>query len=257
MSNNIFSMILVIVGLLLTACAPTSPTQEPTASPVATFIPSSLDPQPVSFLSTDGKTLAGLYWPPKQGPAPGVILMHEAGNSKEMWLEFAAVLQGTANEAYGSTYHPTRSYAVLAFDFAVHGVDDAEAALDYFRSLPGVDPTRIVMIGSSIGADAAVDACGEGCIGAVSLSPGSFLHIAYNIALAALGDKAVLCVQAEDDWQSKGTCRNGTQVGLRDYQVQIYQGGEHGKALFSITDQEPLLADLILKWLDEHLEKSH
>ncbi|MBN1429535.1 MAG: alpha/beta fold hydrolase [Anaerolineae bacterium] len=263
-----------VLSVCLSACAgstipespqmPTPTSDETTTSPTTSRpqVPvSALEPQPIQFQSADGIQLAGTYWPPAQSPAPGILLMHMMGKTKESWEILPALLQGI-----GMVHDGTQpSYAVLAFDFRGHGessgdaadrqkmLEDAQAALAYFQSLPGVDPQRIVMIGASVGADAAVDICGQGCIGAISLSPGSFLGPNYNDALAAVKDKPVLCVASENDSHSLETCREGEQVGMSTYQMQLYQGDAHGTDMFAITDQQPMLTDLIFEWLTAHV----
>jgi pimeloyl-ACP methyl ester carboxylesterase len=187
--------------------------------------------------------------------------MHWNPGSREDWNMLATLLQGAA---VSSQQANQQGYAVFAFDFRGHGESggsadragylmDARAALDRFRTLPGVDPNWIIAIGASIGADAAVDACGEGCVGAVSLSPGAFLGIPYPDAVAAVGNKPVLCVAAQGDGPSPGACREGQAAAQGDYQLQIYQGSAHAMQMFDITEEEPALVDLIFQWLDAHV----
>lgn len=45
---------------------------------------------------------------------------------------------------------------------------------------------RMAIIGASIGADGAVNACGEGCLGAFSLSPGNYLALSYPDVMSDL-----------------------------------------------------------------------
>jgi hypothetical protein len=189
--------------------------------------------------------------------------MHWNPGSREDWMMLSALLQGAVVAGSPSD---RLSYAVLSFDFRGHGesggtpdaagyLEDARAALGVFEDLPGVDPTRIVMIGASIGADAAVDACGVGCIGAISISPGNYLGVNYADALDTLGDKPVLCVASRDDHPSPETCESGQNVGLSDYLMQFYTGSAHGMDLFKITEEEPALIDLIFAWLDAHVPR--
>ena len=260
---------LIILLLILAGCGAPAPEPRETAATVAPTQTGSsavsgarsLKPQEVRFKSTDGTNIAALYYPPAHVSAPGVVLMHMMGGSKADWAQFATLLQGAAIAQQGAQAQTAPSYAVLAIDFRGHGdsggsssdqpgkLGDAQAALAYLRSQPDVDKSRIVMIGASIGADAAVDECGEGCIGAVSLSPGSFLGVSYNDALKALGAKPVLCVASAADVTSADTCNQGKTAGLTDFQVQIYQGPAHGTAMFTIADQKPLLTDLLFAWL--------
>src|SRR5262245_17380011 len=169
-----------------TAYTPTS-TGATSQAPV-TSSGQSAEPQRIEFKSDDSTDLVGTFWPAPnmQQPATGVLLLHWNPGTRNDWNTLAALLQGMAisNPSSGRD-----GYAVFAFDFRGHGesggsgddraryMNDAQAALQLFRTLPGVDKNRIVMIGASIGADAAVDACGEGCIGVISLSPGSFTGV--------------------------------------------------------------------------------
>ncbi len=275
---------LVFVAFVMAGCgapapAPEPPTEAPSipqaseaqvtpSVPVTTSgVPAArvMLPQPVQFQSADGTSIAALYWPPVAAPAPALVLMHMMGGSKADWNQFAALAQG-ASIAHSDTQPAGAvSFAVLAIDFRGHGdsggtrddrngmLADARAALAKIQSMPDVDKTRVIMIGASIGGDAAVDACSDGCIGAISLSPGGFLGVSYNDALKSLGGKPVMCVASVGDQLSAETCTGGESVGMADYQTQVYQGSAHGTAMFAIQDQKPLLTDLLFAWLRGHV----
>ncbi len=231
------------------------PTAEPTGEPTAGPPP---EPQRIEFEAEDGTPLVATFYPPVGQNAPGLLLMHQAGSSRAVWEPYAPLWQD------GSAV-PGISFGVLAIDFRGHGESggsgqgfdgvrlDARAALALLRTLPGVDPERIALIGASIGADAAVDECGEGCIAAVPLSAGGYLGLPFNDALALLlaaQNPSVLCVAAQDDGQSAAICEGGTSVGLDDYRVQIYPGGAHGTFMFDEAYDPPLF-DLINSFLGE------
>lgn len=233
------------------------PTEEPTEEPAEpTEDPSWREVRDIDFESLDGTPLVGTLYPPMESSAAyGILLLHWMPGERSDWGDLINLLQTESGQ----------DFYFFAIDFRGHGdsggdrgdrpgyIDDAQAALELFRTIPLVDPDRIFIIGASIGSDAAADACGEGCIGAISLSPGSYTGMDYNDALAALGDKPVLCVAADADSNSPTTCLNGEDVGLSDYQVQIYTGSEHAMEMFNITDQPPLLNDLLLEWLLAHI----
>jgi dienelactone hydrolase len=187
--------------------------------------------------------------------------MHWNPGTREDWAMLAALLQGMAlsDPSSGSGGFP-----VFAFDFRGHGesggssdnagyLQDAQAALALMQTLPGVDPNRIVLIGASIGADAAVDVCTETCIGAVALSPGSYLGVDFAEAVAAAGSKPILCVASENDGSSADTCRAGDEAAQGAYEIQIYQGSAHAMEMFEGTEDGPALTDLIFAWLAEHV----
>ncbi|HUS15105.1 MAG TPA: alpha/beta fold hydrolase [Chloroflexia bacterium] len=108
-------------------------------------------------LQSDGLGIAArVAWPAHGGdPAPALVVCHGFGSCKENHAAFAA--QSAA-----------AGWAVLAFDFRGHGasdgcvdshtVHDIRAALDWLRAQPGIDPTRLVVRGSSMGAYFAIHA---------------------------------------------------------------------------------------------------
>ena len=239
--------------------------EEPTEAPSDADEPAEpAAPVCIEFDAEDGTTLVGLFWAPTEQPLPGVLLMHWAPGTKEDWIEIATALQAGAASDLAPSVQLEHGYAVFAFDFRGHGesegpqnreanVADALTALALLREMPGVDPDNIAMVGASIGSDAAVDACGEGCVTAVSLSPGSYLGVAYTGAVAALGDMPVFCAASDGDNPSPQTCRDGEAAAQGEFQVQIYSGSAHGMAMFDLTDQSPLLVDLLFEWLRVHL----
>jgi hypothetical protein len=250
--------------------APDKPSAEPDQTeeePEAA--PTPPPPQRVEFPLEDGMTIVGMFYPPTFPLTPGVLLLHQMGTDKEVWEPLPQVLRGEAPTPDGRSLPVEQGYAVLTIDIPGHGetggtyenaaaLAAVRAALAFFRTLDGIDPDRIVIMGASIGADAAVDECGEGCVGAISLSPGSWLDIPYGAALAQLlelSDPPVLCVASANDRPSPETCEEGQPVGLSDYQVHIYDGSAHGNYLLTTPDLMPAPEpyDLILDWLLEHV----
>lgn len=258
-------------------------------SPILTPLPPGS--QRIEFETPDGITLVGLFYPACEVPAPAVILLHGQTSRKEEWRLVIGPLQGHLDETGGvdptQSTIPSPSYNVFIFDFRGHGESgrdetalyhtgwllDAYTALDLVRTLPGVIPDRIVLVGSSMGADAAVDVCGglglpdeydwlastarESCVGAMAFSPGGWLRIPYTVAANYMWGKPLHCVACdEDDW-AVATCLDEEAIFHQDgYEVTIYSGPYHGsEVFFRITDQEPLPIDLLLDWLQSILEE--
>ncbi len=271
----------------LLPAAPSTTPQLPTAaaaSPLTTAEPGlpplPAEPQRIEFESEDGAMLVGMYYPAKVNPAPVIVLMHWAGGDKNDWVYvgMAAWLQNRGlaipsapgimsfNTPYPFTpLGADQSYGVFLFDFRNFGesapsslpfdpsgtlwVADARAAYARARSLPGVKPDQVVGIGASIGADAVVDACGEGCRGALSLGPGNYLDVSYGEAVSKLDQagKPVWCVGAEDDIEAAQACRAASG---EHYQSQIYAAGGHAMRLFRTENHlQPALDSLILEFL--------
>ncbi len=263
------------------AVPPRSETATPTfaASPTVTLAASQAG-QRVTFKAEDGRELVGYFYPAWKANAPIVVLMHEYGNRQSTWDESAIIpwMQNWgAQDASGQEYVyaggrlPTMpkdlSFAVLTFDFRGHGeslpnllmselndkapfILDARAAYAFAQTLPGVDPNHVIGIGASIGADAVVDACGEICAGAFSVSPGNWLGVDYAKAaqpILARG-RPVRCMYAVSDGDAPKTCWSIAPSDL--YKIFAYKGIKHGMTFFVPRKMEDDFGQNLLKFLE-------
>ncbi len=236
------------------------------------FEPQPPDGQRIEFEAAGGIALVGYYYPAAVPDAPIIVLMHWAGGDQTDWLNngMIAWLQnrganggGEQSPSMQSTIYPVMpegvSFAVFTFDFRgfgessgnfdpAGGLMDAEAAYAFAMTLEGVDPTRMAGIGSSIGADAVVDACTEGCLGALSLSPGGYLGVPYPVAVKVVDDveKPVTCVASEGDHASVAACDSATG---NYYQSVIYPGSAHGDELLQAPNNPDGIGEVIFDWL--------
>ncbi len=262
-----------------------------TATPVPPLPP---EPQEIAFQASDGQALTGLYYPAAVNPAPVVVFMHWVVGSQEDWYEIAVWLQnrGQANpfpvladfprgdpnrwdpKWWDPSWFPPvpadRSYAVFIFSFrgcTPRGCDDwrpdewlldAQAAVMTASELEGVDPARIVTVGSSIGADAAPNAClwlnaqkPGACRGAFSLSPGGYVGEDYPDVVQALGQAQppipAWCLADETEI---AICNAAADAGHPAYRAVTVPGGGHGQFLIS-PDLNPLPMQLLLDFLSE------
>lgn len=243
-------------------------------------------PQEVTFQASDEQALTGYYYPAAVNPAPIVVLMHWAGGEKSDWYEIAPWLQnrGLVNpfpnpgtqDWWDPTWFPSLtddvSYGVFIFSFrgcspyntgCIEGTPDqwlldAQAAMLTATTLEGVDPTRVVSIGSSIGADGAPDACAwlnqqmpDSCQGALSLSPGNYLNILYTQVVQELGeDQPPVAAWCLADGTEIYICEAAETVGNPAYRSIMIPAGEHGNFLLR-PDLDPLPMQLILDFLAE------
>jgi dienelactone hydrolase len=260
---------------------PVAPTETPAPAPSLTPEQPALpalppDPQRIEFQTEDGAQLVGYYYPAAVNPAPLVVLMHWAGGNQTDWqyVGMAAWLQNRGIDipaAPGPMYFDTpypfqplpegATCGVFTFDFRGYGesapsgdpqkqlVLDAQAAYTTAAALPGVDPGRVVGIGASIGADGVVDGCNEACMAALSLSPGSYLEVAYTDAVKTLDDlgKPIWCVAAQDDEPALQACQAAAG---EHYLAQIYPSGGHAMRLFREENNlQPPIESVILDFL--------
>ena len=267
---------------------PSPPTEEPTEPPIET--PFSLQPaagQRVEFEAEDGVQLVGYFYPAVISNAPVVVLMHWAGGDQTDWTEIGMV-QWLQNRLAENPIPPEQvgifppvpvglSFAVFTFDFRDFGESqpfpgvsfmqiasgwllDAKAAYKTAKEMLGVDPVRVAGFGSSIGADAVVDACIDAtCLGTFSLSPGGYLQIPYENAVTDLSDEVwltipkaesltapIYCVASEMDIPSSRVCESVT---TDPYRHIIFPGEVHGSLLLVAPTNPPEIGQVILDWL--------
>lgn len=123
---------------------------------------------------------------------------------------------------------------------------DARAAIALAKTLEGVDPDRVISIGASMFADAALNGCialdgtdilpeqpGNGCAGVLSLSPFDFSGVPFDQAtdafLSTPATPILWCLHSEEDYQPE-TCR--AVDGKERVVTEIYPGKTHGIAFF-------------------------
>ncbi len=266
--------------------------EEAAAEPAAQATPAcavGAAPQEVAFSASDGQELSGYFYPACAASAPVVVLMHWAGGDKADWYEIAAWLQNRGLEnpfenpgeyewwdpTWFPAIDPTVSYNVFIFSF--RGCEpfesgcktferdgwllDAQAAMQKAGELEGVDATRIAAIGSSIGADGAVDGClwlnqqtPGACKGALSLSPGDYLNVPYAEAVKELGEinPAVLawCLADENEID---IC-NAAAPGNQNFKSILIPNGQHGNMLMRLG-LVPLPMQTILDFLETVLDQ--
>lgn len=244
----------------------------------------------IEFMTSDGRKLEGQYYPPKISPAPLLVLMHWAPGSQDDWRVLVPWFQNSGAQAeVGSDtwldpswfphFRDDVSFGVFTFNFGGFGNSegirsdfkikflDAAAAVSAASKLEGIDPQKIITMGASLGADGAVDGCllfntqvnagtetGR-CLGAFSLSPGSFLSMDYADTVSQLDNSIppvkTYCIAALGDRISEKTCVN-TQ-GANGYQRTSYEGNFHGMELIRpIIGDNPLI--LFIRFLENVLE---
>ncbi len=269
---------------------PVAPTEIAPATPAPTEAPADLppaaDPMRIEFESEDGRQLVGTFYPGDGGILPVVVLMHEGLGDRSQMEPLALWMQNRPDEVSSGesalfwmpAFPPSiGSVAVLTFDMRGHGESegpmppndqpleylmDARAAIALAKTLEGVDPNRIVVIGASMFAEAGLNACialegaailpdqpGNGCVASLSLSPFNFYGIPFDQAaetfLKTLEDSVVWCLHAEDDYKPE-TCR--AIEGLARARAIIYSGDTHGVA-FIKAGLNPDFGDIMVEFL--------
>ena len=240
------------------------------------------EPQRIEFQAEDGTALVGYYYPAAVDPAPVLVLMPWSRGTHCDWV-FVNLVQWAQNRglpdglaanpacanapiniptplAEFPPLPPEQSYAVFAFDYRGFGesggsadwnpsgyLQDSIAAMNTARALEGVDPMRVAAIGASIGADGAVSACGEGCLGTLLFSPGNYLPKPFADEATRLSaeQKPTWCVVSSRDGESYPVCNGASGDSFQEF---TYKKGGHGLSLFQ-EGLEPQVTQVIFDFL--------
>lgn len=204
---------------------------------------------PMSISTSDGLVLQATYYGAPTRPAPGVLMLHMIGRDRSTWNDLAQRMQALG-------------FAVLTVDLRGYGEtggdedwslaqSDINTAVNQLAGLPGVDASKIIIIGASMGANLGLNACADyaGCKGAVLLSPGlDYRGISTAGAMARLGARAILIAASENDNNNPTDSVTLDSMAAGAHRLVIYPSAGHGTELLTA---EPSLADVILSWSND------
>jgi len=220
----------------------------------------------ITFLTDDGVTIVGDY---QQGNGEGqhsgkaALFLHMMPATRQSWSALADRLAGDG-------------FATLAIDMRGHGestagpngtvldrntfsdeqqqakIRDVEASVRWLME-KGFAPTKIAIVGASIGANLAIAYAGsnEGIPAVVALSPGLDYHgVATESAAAAMprSQKLLLVASAEDEYALQSV-RRLAQV-KEDAEVQEQVDGGHGSKML---EQIPGFFEYVVAWVENNV----
>lgn len=204
--------------------------------------------RPVAFTAADGTALVGMLYEASARPAPGVVLVHMLGRSKDEWAPFAERLQNAGLTA-------------LAFDLRGHGrsagngselpamVGDVRAAVGFLSAHPSVRPSPVAIVGASLGANlAGIVAAESAAVRAIALISPSLEYRGLRLDLATMkkiGDRPIWLTASTEDPYALRTVKE-LAAGQTGREQRLSSVRAHGTALFS-ADQD--LAAALVDWL--------
>jgi alpha-beta hydrolase superfamily lysophospholipase len=204
----------------------------------------------VSFSATDGTPLVGMLYEPATRPAPGVVLVHMLGRSKDEWAPIAERLQNAGLVA-------------VAIDLRGHGrsggngselaamIGDVEAAAGWLAAHPSVRPHSIAIVGASLGANlAALAGADSPAVRALALVSPSLDYRGLRLDAAVMkkvGDRPVWFAASTEDPLALRTVKELTAEGQNQ---RLSNVRAHGTPLIAA---DPDLAAELVDWLRQSL----
>jgi alpha-beta hydrolase superfamily lysophospholipase len=214
---------------------------------LATAVPSLAAGRPVTWTGPDGTALAGmLYEAGRQ--APGVVLVHMLGRSKDEWAGIASRLQEAGVTALAMDLRGHGSSSGSGATFAPMS-GDVRAAADWLAARGNVRQGAVAIVGASLGATlAALAAADAPSVRAVALISPSLDYRGLRLdasVMKKLGRRAVWLVASTEDPYALRTVRElaGTDA-AREQRLSAVRA--HGTALFAA---DPDLTPALVDWL--------
>ena len=221
----------------------------------------------MSLITPDGFVLKGtLSVPAQPGPRPLVILAHQFQSTRSGWkplvdrlnsaglATLAMDLRGHGESIWkgGQTVAISSDYMASAKDVEFGRIPaDIIQVAAWARRQPRIDPRRLALAGSSLGAFASLVAASTlPPLAVLAVSPagnGAFQTAAGNplVADVEAAHSAVLVMAAADDLEAAS---NATLLqSIPGVYARIVAGGDHGFAFL------PGDVDLMAGWLTEYL----
>jgi dienelactone hydrolase len=222
-----------------------------------------LDPAPlhsysqrISLRAEDGTTLAATWHEPSSRPAPAVILVHMLGRSRRDWDEFGSRL---AAAGIGALAIDLRGHGDSAQGPAAEGsgysvmVQDLAAAKRFLVTRSDVVPSRIGILGASIGANLAVlEGAADPTIASLALLSPSLDYRGLRIEAAAkkYANRPMLLVSSDDDAYARRSVADLQKTGTPREVLQL-SGAGHGT---NMLRRSPELEYSLVDWFRRTLK---
>lgn len=215
------------------------------------------------ILESDGWKLAATFTPHVGAESKGgAVLLHQMNRTRADWAALTAVLVKEGVD-------------VLSFDLRGHGestladgskkawkdfsneeflgmVADATNAVKALRARPGLAGKPVVIMGASIGANAALRCASadESIAGVVLLSPGlDYKGVTTEDAMGPYGARPILLVASKDDAKSNEAVEKLASLAKGAKQLVVYSKAGHGTGMFGQEDSPGALTESIRGWV--------
>jgi dienelactone hydrolase len=228
----------------------------------------------VRLNAADDTGISAAYYAAITNPAPGIILVHDYGKTRDEWSTFVPALQSAG-------------FAILAIDLRGHGEStrrltaqgpkalayhnftprdfqdmllDLDAAYDWLIAQPGVNKNRIAIVGGGLGANLAIryGAFNDEVAAFLLFSPGFiYQDVRTDDVIAKLGNRpAHICVSQFDGFAFE-SCKRLTDIRVKagnpaaTNDLTICSGDNHAAQMLTNVKQLP---GVTVVWLKQTLE---
>jgi len=225
--------------------------------------------RPVRLTTTDDLGIAGTYYPVESNNAPAVILLHALGKNREEWAGIAPALQRNGIAAVAidlrghgeSTRRLTADGALLVDYRSFKPKDfqdmlmDINAAFDWLAEQPGIDKTRIGIVGAGLGANLALrySAFNEDVAALLALSPGlAIQEIRADTIMTKIGKRPLRIAVASGDTYGFTSAKRLLQLrkdfgqAVEENELTVCTGELQGTAIITGTKGMP---EVVFGWL--------
>ncbi|MBI9050737.1 MAG: hypothetical protein JEZ00_15050 [Anaerolineaceae bacterium] len=238
------------------------------------------NPRELFLSGANGQTFPVVYYPPSTAQAPVVIFMHQVDMDLSQWDAIAAWLWKDDLSDFrdetlpwlNSSWFPENTLeekpAILVFTYRDCGegcsrpenrkiLNDTQTILEYVLNQPEIDPKRITVVGTSVGADAALDACfllqdktDLDCDNVISVSPGSYLDYEFASVIKVMSKTPthMYCYAARADSYPATLCMSNRSSDV--YEFFVGKGKQHGIELFT-PEFEVNLLEILLQAIND------
>ena len=213
----------------------------------------------ITLTTADDMNIVG-DWVPSPRMIGVAILLHMMPETRSSWsaVQLAMSRKGIASLAidlrgHGDSVATTDGFALDYRQFTdedhATSIDDVRAAIDWVKKR-GVEISRIVLVGASIGANLAINELTDEphIAGAVLLSPGEDYHGVEGLSDIEYlqPDHQIVIVAAEDDPDAFGASRKMYNLACSTKKTFVpYTSGGHGT---NMLKSDPSLAEKIADW---------
>ena len=207
--------------------------------------------QRVSFRTDDGMTVAATWYEPSTRPAPAVVLVHMLNRSRRDWESFASRLAFSGIGAlaidlrgHGESPHPRSDPANAEYAVMVR---DILSARRYLSSRGDVVPSRIGLVGASLGANLAAVAAADGAFTSLALlSPSlDYRGLRIEAAIKKYGKRPLLLVASDDDAYARRSALELQKLNGAA-ELMVLNAAGHGTRMF---DRAPDLSQALIEFL--------